>query len=69
MIRQTGSAVVDVQKSLAAAKYFQLYYDQYMPSAMGGILNDAVAKLYAGTSTPEQVAQEIEAGAVQTFGK
>jgi raffinose/stachyose/melibiose transport system substrate-binding protein len=62
-------AMVEVQKSFAAAKYFQLYYDQYMPSAMGGILNDAVAKLYAGTSTPEQVAQEIEAGAVQTFGK
>ena len=61
--------MVVVQKSLAAAKYFQLYYDQYMPSAMGGILNDAVAKLYAGTSTPEQVAAEIEAGAKQTFGK
>jgi raffinose/stachyose/melibiose transport system substrate-binding protein len=62
-------AMVEVQKSFAAAKYFQLYYDQYMPSAMGSILNDAVAKLYAGTSTPEQVAQEIEAGAVQVFGK
>jgi raffinose/stachyose/melibiose transport system substrate-binding protein len=62
-------AMVEVQKSFAAAKYFQLYYDQYMPSAMGGIINDAVAKLYAGTSTPEQVAAEIEAGAVTTFGK
>ena len=61
--------MVVVQQSLAAAKYFQLYYDQYMPSAMGGILNDAVAKLYAGTSTPEQVAAEIEAGAKTTFGK
>ncbi len=61
--------MVVVQQSLAAAKYFQLYYDQYMPSAMGGILNDAVAKLYAGSSTPEQVAAEVEAGAKQTFGK
>ena len=61
--------MVLVQKSFAAAKYFQLYYDQYMPSAMGGILNDAVAKLYAGTETPEQVAQEIEDGAKQVFGK
>lgn len=58
-----------VQQSLAAAKYFQLYYDQYMPSAMGGILNSAVAKLYAGVATPEQVAQEIEDGAKQVFGK
>jgi raffinose/stachyose/melibiose transport system substrate-binding protein len=62
-------AMVEVQKSFAAAKYFQLYYDQYMPSAMGGVINDAVAKLYAGTATPEQVAAAIEAGAKQTFGK
>ena len=65
----TDPNMIAVQKSFAAAKYFQLYYDQYMPSAMGGVINDAVAKLYAGTSTPEQVAAEIEAGAVQTFGK
>ncbi|MGA2488708.1 MAG: extracellular solute-binding protein [Anaerolineales bacterium] len=65
----TDPNMVAVQKAFTAAKYFQLYYDQYMPSAMGGIINDAVAKLYAGTETPEQVAQEIEAGAKQTFGK
>ncbi len=52
-----------VQQSFANAKYFQLYYDQVLPSAMGGIINDAVQKLYAGTATPEQVAAEIEAGA------
>jgi raffinose/stachyose/melibiose transport system substrate-binding protein len=62
-------AMIEVQKGFAAAKYFQLYYDQYMPSAMGGIINDAVAKLYAGTATAEQVAQEIEAGAKTVFGK
>jgi raffinose/stachyose/melibiose transport system substrate-binding protein len=65
----TDTNMIAVQKSFAAAKYFQLYYDQYMPSAMGGIINDAVAKLYAGTATPEQVAAEIEAGAKTTFGK
>jgi len=65
----TDPNMVAVQKGFAAAKYFQLYYDQYMPSAMGGIINDAVAKLYAGKSTPEQVAQEIEDGAKQVFGK
>ena len=65
----TDPNMVAVQKAFTAAKYFQLYYDQYMPSSMGGVINDAVAKLYAGTETPEQVAQEIEAGAVQTFGK
>jgi raffinose/stachyose/melibiose transport system substrate-binding protein len=65
----TDPNMIAVQQSLANAKYFQLYYDQYMPSAMGAIINDAVAGLYAGTSTPEQVAQTIEDGAVQVFGK
>ncbi len=58
-----------VQQGFASADYFQLYYDQYMPSAMGSILNEAIAGLYAGTSTPEQVAQAIEDGAKQVFGK
>ena len=58
-----------VQKGFAAANYFQLYYDQYMPSAMGSIINDATAGLYAGTKTPEQVAQAVEDGAKQVFGK
>ena len=52
-----------VQQSFAAADYFQLYYDQELPSAMGGIINDAVQKLFAGTATAEEVAAEIEAGA------
>jgi raffinose/stachyose/melibiose transport system substrate-binding protein len=52
-----------VQQSFANAKYFQLYYDQLLPSAMGGIINDSVQKLYAGTATPQEVAQEIEKGA------
>ena len=65
----TDPNMVAVQAGFAAAEYFQLYYDQYMPSAMGGIINDAVAKLYAGTATAEQVAQEIEAGAKTVFGK
>jgi raffinose/stachyose/melibiose transport system substrate-binding protein len=65
----TDPNMVAVQKAFTAAKYFQLYYDQYMPSAMGSAINDAVAKLYAGTETPDQVAKEVEAGAVTTFGK
>ena len=65
----TDPNMVAVQKAFTAAKYFQLYYDQYMPSAMGAIINEAVAKLYAGTETPDQVGKEIEAGAVTTFGK
>ncbi len=65
----TDPNMVTVAKTFAAAKYFQLYYDQYMPSATGSIINDAVAGLYAGTKTPEQVAQAIEDGAKQILGK
>jgi raffinose/stachyose/melibiose transport system substrate-binding protein len=54
-----------VQQSFANASYFQLYYDQVLPSAMGGIINAAVQKLFAGTATPEEVAAEIQAGAVE----
>ena len=37
--------------------------------AMGSIINDAVAGLFAGTMTAEEVAQAIEEGAKQVFGK
>jgi raffinose/stachyose/melibiose transport system substrate-binding protein len=49
-----------VQAGFASAKYFQLYYDQFLPSAVAGAVNDSVAKLYAGTAIPEQVAQAIQ---------
>ena len=46
--------MIAVQKGLAAAKYFQLYYDQALPPAMGSVINDSVQGLFAGTLTPEQ---------------
>jgi raffinose/stachyose/melibiose transport system substrate-binding protein len=54
-----------VQQTFSAAKYFQLYYDQYLPPAMGSVLNDAVQGIFAGTLTPEQAAQTIEDSAAQ----
>ena len=54
-----------VQQTFAAAEYFQLYYDQYLPPAMGAVLNDAVQGIFAGTLTPEQAAQMIEESAAQ----
>ena len=51
---------IQLQKSFAAAKYFQLYYDQALPPAMGSVINDSVQGLFAGTLTPEQLAQAIE---------
>jgi raffinose/stachyose/melibiose transport system substrate-binding protein len=65
----TDANMIMVKNGVEAAKYFQLYYDQYMPSAMGSIINDAVAGEFAGTKSPEQVAQSIEDGAKQVFGQ
>ncbi len=56
----TDPNMLMVQKTFAAAPYFQLYYDQFLPPASGSALNDAVQGLFAGTLTPEQVAQALE---------
>lgn len=42
------------------APYFQLYYDQFLPLAVGGAVNDAVQGLFAQALSPEEAAQAIE---------
>jgi raffinose/stachyose/melibiose transport system substrate-binding protein len=59
--------MITVQKTFAAAKYFQLYYDQALPAAMGSVVNDSTQGIFAGTLTPEQAAQAIEDSAKQEF--
>ena len=54
--------MVLVSEAVANSTYYQLYFDQVLPPAMGGIINDAVQKIFAGTATPEEVCAEIEAG-------
>ncbi|HSB02426.1 MAG TPA: extracellular solute-binding protein [Anaerolineales bacterium] len=61
----TDPLMITLQKSLAGAKYFQLYYDQALPPAMGSVVNDSVQGIFAGTLTPEQAAQAIEDSAAQ----
>jgi raffinose/stachyose/melibiose transport system substrate-binding protein len=56
-----------VQKGFASAKYFQLYYDQAMPPAVGSVINDSVQGIFAGTMTPEKAAQAIEASAAENL--
>jgi raffinose/stachyose/melibiose transport system substrate-binding protein len=56
-------------KNLAAAKYYQLYYDQYLPPAVGSVVNDSVQGLFAGTMTPQQVAEAVEASAAVELSK
>jgi raffinose/stachyose/melibiose transport system substrate-binding protein len=50
----------EVQQRAAEAEYYQLYYDQYLPPAVGAAVNDATQGLFAGTASPEEVAQTIE---------
>jgi raffinose/stachyose/melibiose transport system substrate-binding protein len=63
----TDPNMIAVQKTFAAAKYFQLYYDQYLPPAMGSAINDAVQTIFAGTATSQQAAQAIEDSAKQNL--
>lgn len=48
-----------VLEGRAGATYVQLYLDQAYPPAVGAAVNDAVQELFAGRSSPEQVAQAI----------
>ena len=57
------------QKRAGAAKYYQLYYDQYLPPAVGQAVNDATQGLFAGTSSPEDVAKTIEEAAAAELKK
>ncbi len=56
----TDPLLKEVQQGAANAKYFQLYYDQYLPPAMGSVVNDSVQGILAGSLTPEQAAQALE---------
>ncbi|MDC7124936.1 MAG: extracellular solute-binding protein [Spirochaetales bacterium] len=52
--------MVKMIDTIASAGYYQLYYDQILPPAVGAAVNDAVASLFAGMSTPEECAQSIQ---------
>jgi len=59
--------MIQLQKTFAAAQYFQLYYDQALPPAMGSVINDSTQGLFAGSLTPEQCAQAVEDSAKQNL--
>ncbi len=67
------SAITDpVQLQILEARnnaaYFQLYYDQFLPPAVGGAVNDAVEQIFAGVTSPEEAAQQVEESAAQELG-
>ena len=47
--------------AIQAADYYQLYYDQILPPAVGAAVNDATAKLFAGVATPAECAAAVQA--------
>lgn len=54
------TAIIEARNN---APYFQLYYDQFLPPAVGEAVNDAVETLFAGVATPEEAAASIEEAA------
>jgi raffinose/stachyose/melibiose transport system substrate-binding protein len=55
----TDENLIPMMELLQEATYFQLYYDQFLPPAVGGVVNDEVQGLFAGSQTPEGVAQAV----------
>ena len=56
----TDPLLVNVLAARDNAKYYQLYYDQFLPPPVAQAVLDAVQGLAAGTSTPEEAAQAVE---------
>ncbi len=57
----TDENIKPMMELLQKANYFQLYYDQFLPPAVGGVVNDEVQALIAGSQTPQGVAEAVEA--------
>jgi raffinose/stachyose/melibiose transport system substrate-binding protein len=55
----TDPFLTTVLEKRAEATFAQLYLDQATTPALGAAINDAIQGLFAGTSTPEQVAAAI----------
>jgi raffinose/stachyose/melibiose transport system substrate-binding protein len=55
----TDPQLKGVLDARSKAQFVQLYLDQATTPALGGVINDAIQTLYAGTGTPDQVAKTI----------
>ena len=63
------SLMQQVAKNAGAAKYFQVYYDQYLPPATGEAVKDTTQALFLGQMSPEDVAKGVEAVAATELKK
>jgi len=49
-----------VAEAVAAADYFQLYYDIFLPTSVGQTIHEGTYGIFAGTITPEQCAWMVD---------
>ena len=56
----TDPLLKNILEARNGAKYFQLYYDQYLPPAIAQAVLDATQGIFAGTTSPKDAAQAIE---------
>lgn len=56
----TDANSLQIAAAVAKADYYQLYYDQYLPPAVGEAIKDAVQSIFAKKFTPKQAAAAIE---------
>lgn len=56
----TDPLLKQVVQMVNQAPYFQLYYDQYLPPAVGQVLLDSTQGLFAGTITPQAAAKAVD---------
>lgn len=65
----TDPLLQQVLKARNEAPYFQLYYDQFFPPAMGTAVLDLTEGLFAGTTAPKDAAQMLEDSAQTELAK
>lgn len=58
-----------IADSIAAAKYVQLYYDQYLPPELAEVHKDTTQALFGKSMTPEAAAKTMEEKAQQLLKK
>jgi raffinose/stachyose/melibiose transport system substrate-binding protein len=59
--------MAEIQRRTGQTQYYQLYYDQYLPPAVGQAVNDGAQALFAGSAAPDQVAKMVERAAAASL--
>jgi raffinose/stachyose/melibiose transport system substrate-binding protein len=63
----TDKNILMVIDQVAKAKYYQLYYDQYMDPAVGEVIKDQTQGIFAGKVSPIDCAKAIDASYTESL--